>query len=251
LRKYLIIIVSTFVVSDTYQLHSALGILALSLHLHDAQRPYGSARAGARLLHRFETVSLVLLFFILWSGVYFSLRLCETRSGWCSFLVVVILATNIGFLLVLGSRFCVEFSKRNKLGQRASTAKHLLYRRANSVRSHVSTRLDSMRRRSRGGSRNLGNSAGREGSGIGGEAKLTDDARKRFSNTWSQGVDSNGEQYFFNAKTGRSQVERPVDFCPTGASAAEPLESTDLGIELVVNPLRRPSALRLGVHENM
>ena len=45
-RKYAIIAVATFVQSDIRQLHFVLAVLILSLHQHEAQKPFGRGERG-------------------------------------------------------------------------------------------------------------------------------------------------------------------------------------------------------------
>jgi hypothetical protein len=117
-RKYCIIMASTFIALDTNQLHVVLGVLVLALHLHDVYRPFGLDAEGKgerTLLHRFEMMSLVVLIFCVWCGVYFSVSsdLCATQEGWCTFMVVLILALNAGYLIALAGKCCVSWCERN------------------------------------------------------------------------------------------------------------------------------------------
>ena len=115
LRKYLVIVASTFIASDTGQLQLLLFVFIVSLHLHGVERPYGREDPGQQLLHRHEMVSLLLLTLMLWCGLYFatSPRACEsTQKGWCGFLGVAVLLLNVGFLIMVMGTCCSEWTKR-------------------------------------------------------------------------------------------------------------------------------------------
>ena len=93
LRKYSIIMLVTFNSKGEYQLHMALGIVMVALHLHDSQRPFGHRHVNPTnaVLHRYEMGSLLTLLVMLWCGGFFSLNLCQTENDWCEFMVVVVL----------------------------------------------------------------------------------------------------------------------------------------------------------------
>ena len=44
LRKYFVILLVTFDTRGEFQLHLALGVLIIALHVHDAQHPFGHRR---------------------------------------------------------------------------------------------------------------------------------------------------------------------------------------------------------------
>lgn len=118
LRKYCIIFASTFISSDTNQLQLVLGVVILALHMHDSHRPYGSGPDDGqqRTLHRFEMMSLLLLAFVVWCGLYFSSssHLCKTtQEGWCVLLSIMVLVLNAGYMLLLLGKCCTEWKKRS------------------------------------------------------------------------------------------------------------------------------------------
>jgi hypothetical protein len=121
LRKYTIIALVTFQSHGKFQLHVALGVLIISLHGHDSQRPFGHYRTGAvnSVLHRYEMASLLILLFMLWSGVFFQLDLCtHYHPFWCSFMIIVTLGSNSLLVLVLFFSFIKNLAERKKLVKR-------------------------------------------------------------------------------------------------------------------------------------
>jgi hypothetical protein len=132
-RKILIIGASTFIASETNQLQVVLAVVIVSLHLHNSNAPFGVTRPDQRLLHQYELLSLLLLTFLLWCGLYFSsaTHLCQTTQfGWCTFLACVVVTLNIGYLLMLVRRCGLACWKRRaeaqaKLLSRASESESL------------------------------------------------------------------------------------------------------------------------------
>jgi len=99
-------------------LQLVLGVVILALHMHDSHRPYGSGSEDGqqRTLHRFEMMSLLLLAFVVWCGLYFSSssHLCKTtHEGWCILLSTLVLALNAGYMLLLLGKCCTEWKKRS------------------------------------------------------------------------------------------------------------------------------------------
>ncbi len=119
-RKVGIILISTFASSDQFQLHISLGLLIVSLHLHDTNRPYGNTKTEEHVLHWFEMGSLLNLLLMVWSGVFFFFQLCSntTTISWCNALIVVVLLSNLGYLVYLFSQCCLKWSKRQHLAER-------------------------------------------------------------------------------------------------------------------------------------
>ena len=138
-RKYAIITASTFVQSDIRQLHIVLAVLVISLHLHDRQQPFGSRHGGgssdknssvreynsvAPLLHGLEMWSLLVLMFLLWSGIYFYISgtsgdgLCVGDVGACYLLAAVVVGSNVLYVVVISYRCAREWGKRNHVVQR-------------------------------------------------------------------------------------------------------------------------------------
>lgn len=117
MRKYGIIVASTFIDSDISQLQIVLGIVIVALHMHDSHRPYGvGIEDNHRMLHRFEMTSLLLLAFVVWCGLYFttSSQLCSTtQQGFCIGLSVLVLVLNGGYMLLLLGKCCKEWKKRS------------------------------------------------------------------------------------------------------------------------------------------
>ena len=116
MRKYSIIAASTIIVSDKNQLQIVLGVVIVALHMHDSNEPFGRSLPAQRLLHRFEMMSLLLLTFLVWSGLYFSSfsHLCTTtQSGACTICVILVLVLNVGYLVLVAGKCCSEFCKRN------------------------------------------------------------------------------------------------------------------------------------------
>jgi hypothetical protein len=103
----------TFNSKGEYQLHVALGIVMVALHLHDSQRPFGHRH----VLHRYEMGSLLTLLVMLWCGGFFSLNLCQTQNGlgWCEFMVIVVLVCNFLLVAVLATMFVKACCHRNHL----------------------------------------------------------------------------------------------------------------------------------------
>ena len=122
------------------QLHVALGILVLFLHLQHSCRPFHTtaphAKAAAstseteenkeadleavstsRILHKNEIASLVVLASTVWCAAFFSF--CDdTTSGVCDLMSVVTVTTNIFFLLFNIIIFFCFFVKRNHLDEK-------------------------------------------------------------------------------------------------------------------------------------
>ena len=125
LRKLCMVLVVTFATSSRVKLHMALGILIISLHLHDAHHPFGHTKdgQGQRMLHRFETWSLLMLIMIAWNGVLFEFGVCKDVSSLvtCNILLAVGLIGNIGFLVVLLGRCLNECGKRNQVRKKISS----------------------------------------------------------------------------------------------------------------------------------
>ena len=103
-----------------YQVHLALGIIIVALHLHDSQRPFGHRHVDPTnaVLHRYEMGSLLVLLGMLWCAGFFSLDLCHTQHGWCDCMVVVVLVGNFLLVGVLMAMFVKEWCKRKKLDQK-------------------------------------------------------------------------------------------------------------------------------------
>jgi len=120
LRKYSIIMLVTFNSKGAYQLHFALGIVIVALHLHDSQRPFGRRHVDPTnaVLHRYEMGSLLILLVMLWCAGFFLLELCQTEHGWCDFMAVVVVVSNfllVGVLLVM---YVKEWCKRKNLAKK-------------------------------------------------------------------------------------------------------------------------------------
>ena len=119
IRKYIVVAASTLILSEANQLQVVLAIIMIALHVHDANNPFGRTSPGEQLLHRYEMLSLLLLTFLVWSGLYFTSlsHLCETtQKGWCMLLVISVLILNVGYMLLVTLNFCTEWSKRSCLG---------------------------------------------------------------------------------------------------------------------------------------
>ena len=72
------------------------------------------AREG-QMLHLLENWSLIILLFLLWCGFLFMLNVCNfVDSGWCIGLIVVVLGSNLLYLLSTAGRCCKAFFKRNE-----------------------------------------------------------------------------------------------------------------------------------------
>ncbi len=129
---------ATFVQSDIRQLHFVLAVLILSLHQHEAQKPFGRGERGGdgtdgrsgggggsgennALLHRLEMWSLLVLLFLLWCGIYFFISsasndgLCVADAGACTLLVLGVLGSNVVYVFVVSLRCCSAWGKRNRL----------------------------------------------------------------------------------------------------------------------------------------
>jgi hypothetical protein len=125
LRKYTVIAVSVTVVSPVNQLQFVLGALVVSQYIQSVFTPFGQFSYIQRLLHWSETTSLCVLMLMIWAGVYFSSEtdVCaSTQEGWCSLLVVLILATNVVYLLVIGGKCCSSWFKRKKFREKFARA---------------------------------------------------------------------------------------------------------------------------------
>jgi hypothetical protein len=125
LRKYTVIAVSVTIVSAENQLQFVLGVLVVSQYMQSVFAPFGQFVHTQRLLHWAETTSLCVLMLMIWAGVYFSFAsdLCtNTQEGWCSLLVVLILATNMMYLLVVGGKCCSAWLKRKNVRKKFAIA---------------------------------------------------------------------------------------------------------------------------------
>jgi len=122
LRKYSIIMLVTFNSKGEYQLHMALGIVMIALHLHDSQRPFGHRHVDPTnaVLHRYEMGSLLILLVMLWCAGFFSLELCQTENGWCEFMAVAVVVSNFLLLGVLLAMYVKEWCKRKRLKMKIS-----------------------------------------------------------------------------------------------------------------------------------
>ena len=92
----------------------------VAVHAHDMNKPFGDDSTGAGLLHRFEMMSLVVLIFCVWCGVYFTLdsEACSTQAGWCTFLALLVVGSNVVLLAALTGRFCAAWCARNHVNKR-------------------------------------------------------------------------------------------------------------------------------------
>ena len=119
-RKFYVILVSTFVESQQHQLQLVLGLFIVAATAHDTNKPFGDDSASAALLHRYELMSLVVLIFFVWCGVYFSLdsEACFHEAGWCTFLTLLVLTSNIVMLVVMTGKFCTAWCERNRVTER-------------------------------------------------------------------------------------------------------------------------------------
>lgn len=146
-RKYTLIFLATLATEDIYQLWAGLAVFVVAMHLHDTQRPYGGDgrrahhhhrrhrqeegeqegeqerpkqekekdQSAKRMLHQYENLSLIILLFLLWAGMFFMLNLCQDSTRvWCTVLVVCVLVTNVLFVIATVGRCCREFYKRNQ-----------------------------------------------------------------------------------------------------------------------------------------
>ena len=115
LRKYLVILLVTLDSKGILQLHMALGVVIVSMHLHDTQRPFGHRHLDPinSVLHRYEMWSLLILLLMLWCAGFFSLNLCQTQNGVCSVMVLVVLVCNFGLVGVLVTMNVKEWWKRH------------------------------------------------------------------------------------------------------------------------------------------
>jgi len=119
-RKYFVIFVSTFVPSEQHQLQLVLGLFIVAAHLHGTNKPFGDDSASAALLHRYEMMSLVVLTFFVWCGVYFSLgnEACSRHAGWCTFLTLLVLVSNSVLLVMMTGKFCTAWCARKRVAER-------------------------------------------------------------------------------------------------------------------------------------
>ena len=157
IRKTLIIVISTFGATDQMQLHLSLAVLVVSLHLHDTNRPFGAGKHNSTMvldrdtgvlrpeiendtiherterlelnynetsLHHYEMGSLLCLLFLIWSGVLFYFNLCSEDATICNVLIIVVLASNGGYLLLLATRCLKEWGKRNHLDDMGAKLAH-------------------------------------------------------------------------------------------------------------------------------
>ncbi len=132
-RKYTLILLATVATDDIYQLWAGLAVFVVAMHLHDTQRPYGGshasskhlhhhnqqqhakAEAAKRMLHQYENWSLIILLFLLWTGMFFMLNVCQgSTRAWCTLLVVCVLSSNVLYILATVGRCCREFYKKNQ-----------------------------------------------------------------------------------------------------------------------------------------
>ena len=147
-RKFSVIVISTFATSDQTQLNMSLAVIIIALHMHDTNRPFGHGDApplpasasdekkherlaqnnSERSLHRYEMGSLLTLLLLVWSGVFFFANVCEmdAQMGVCTVLMIVVLVSNAAYLLLLLQRCVREWGKRNQRSlDRAMHALHL------------------------------------------------------------------------------------------------------------------------------
>jgi hypothetical protein len=122
LRKYSIILLVTFNNHGEFQVHFALGILIVVLHIHDAQHPFGYRHIDPSnaILHLYEMASLLILLFMLWCASFFSLGVCNHQEGWCTFIGVVVLVSNFAFVGLLILIYAKECCRRNQLDEKVS-----------------------------------------------------------------------------------------------------------------------------------
>ena len=125
-RKYAIILLVTFNNKGKFQLHMALGLIIVALHLHDSQHPFGHRHVDSTnaVLHRYEMGSLLILLFMLWCADFFALELCHTQNGWCEFMVVVVLGSNFGLVAVLIVLYVKQWLIRNHIDETISKFVH-------------------------------------------------------------------------------------------------------------------------------
>ena len=124
----------------------------------------GDDSTGAGLLHRFEMMSLVVLIFCVWCGVYFTLdsEACSTQAGWCTFLALLVVGSNVVLLAALTGRFCAAWCARNHVKERLTGCGRKLGRLFSSSSGSSSSSTSSSSRSSAGGHQSaaLGRGAG-------------------------------------------------------------------------------------------
>ena len=149
----------TFNSKGEYQLHMALGIVIVALHVHDSQRPFGHRHVNPTnaVLHRYEMGSLVVLLGMLWCGGFFSLNLCRTQNGWCEFMVVVVLVGNFLLVGVLLAMFCKEWCIRKHVGEKVI---ELIEKRRSSARRRVDSVGETQKKEGSKGASESGSESG-------------------------------------------------------------------------------------------
>ena len=111
-RKMLIVVIATFGKADSLQVHYALGFFVAFAAIHVHSDPFESKRSD-----RFEITSLILLCFILWAAVFYSLEgQCSApeNTGWCNFLGFLAISSNVIFLIVAIISFFQAWLKKNE-----------------------------------------------------------------------------------------------------------------------------------------
>ena len=98
LRKFVMILVVTFSRQWSRQLHLALGIQVVSLHIQHVGMPYKDDEIGKRL-HNTEIMSLITLLLMTWVAVFFTVTDCPDNDSLCNGFALVIGATNILFVV--------------------------------------------------------------------------------------------------------------------------------------------------------
>jgi hypothetical protein len=120
LRKFIMILIVTFARSWKRQLHLALGVQVVSLHIQHVGLPYKSDEVG-RKLHNVELVSLITLLLMTWVAVFFTVSDCPNNDVLCNSLAFLIGMSNIVFVawsLWLG---CVFFDRKEKVLEKLKT----------------------------------------------------------------------------------------------------------------------------------
>ena len=109
MRKLFIIFFASFMYTDALQVQFALGMMVTAFALHHMYLPFDVDPTGKKL-HILERNSILVSTLLLWSAtVFIEAKTCE--QGLCYILLIVVMVTNIAFLvtsLALFLRFFLE-----------------------------------------------------------------------------------------------------------------------------------------------
>ena len=113
IRKVSIIFISTFVDENYEQIQWAMAVIIVLLYVQERGKPFAGKSRGR--LHRLEVSSILLVCLMLWASAFFERgEQCSLNDFLCQFLGLLIVLTNIMFLVVCIGWFCIDLRSDHK-----------------------------------------------------------------------------------------------------------------------------------------